>query len=104
MSTELERLAYEAALRGLDKQEGLLEGLRARTGVVLAAASVGISLLGQPAFQGEGPKGLALLGLMAFVIAGAASVFILVPTKKLVFAEDGPRVYEGLFDVRNRRE
>lgn len=36
MAGEFEKLAYEAALRGLDKQERLLEELRTRTGMLLA--------------------------------------------------------------------
>jgi hypothetical protein len=51
MAGEFEKLAYEAALRGLDKQEGLLEALRTRTGVLLAASSLAASFLGQQAFQ-----------------------------------------------------
>jgi hypothetical protein len=47
MAGEFEKLAYEAALRGLDKQEGLLEELRTRTGVLLAASSLAASFLGQ---------------------------------------------------------
>lgn len=43
MAGEFEQLAYEAALRSLDKQERLLEELRARTGVLLAASSIAAS-------------------------------------------------------------
>jgi hypothetical protein len=32
--SELEELAYELALRSLEQQERVLEGLRARTGVL----------------------------------------------------------------------
>jgi hypothetical protein len=46
MAGEFEKLAYEAALRGLDKQENLLEELRTRTGVLLAASSLAASFLG----------------------------------------------------------
>jgi hypothetical protein len=49
MAGEFEKLAYEAALRGLDKQEGLIEELRTRTGVLLAASSLAASFLGQQA-------------------------------------------------------
>jgi hypothetical protein len=35
-----ERLAYEAALQALDKQERLIDELRNRTGLLLAAASL----------------------------------------------------------------
>jgi hypothetical protein len=43
---DFEKLAYEEAVRGLDKQETLLEALRARTGVLLAASSIATSFLG----------------------------------------------------------
>ena len=38
--SDLERLAHDTALRALDKQERVLEELRARTGGLLAAASL----------------------------------------------------------------
>lgn len=97
---EFEKLAYEAALRGLDKQEGLLEELRSRTGVLLAASSLAASFLGQQAFRDPSPRGLALTSLGAFVISIAASVYILLPKKNLIFAESGSGLYEGLFTVR----
>jgi hypothetical protein len=46
MPVDLERLAYDAALRALDKQERLVEELRARTRVLLAASSLVVSFLG----------------------------------------------------------
>lgn len=89
MTGEFEKLAYEAALRGLDKQEGLLEELRTRTGVLLAASSLAASFLGQQGFQQPSPRGLAITALIAFVASIAASVFILLPKKNLIFAESG---------------
>ncbi len=101
MTAEFEHLAYEAALRGLDKQEGLLEELRARTGVLLAASSLAASFLGQQAFQDPSPRGLVIAALVAFVVSIGASVFILLPKKKLIFAESGAGLYEGLYAVRD---
>ncbi len=101
MAGEFEKLAYEAALRGLDKQERLLEELRSRTGVLLAASSLAASFLGQQAFQNPSPRGLAIASLGAFVISIAASVFILLPKKELIFAEAGSGLYEGLYAVRD---
>jgi hypothetical protein len=49
--SDLERIAYESAVRALDKQETVLEELRARTGVLLAASSLAASLLGGRAFD-----------------------------------------------------
>jgi hypothetical protein len=102
MAGEFEKLAYEAALRGLDKQEGLLEELRSRTGVLLAASSLAASFLGQRAFQNPSPRGLAIAALVAFVVSIAASVFILLPKKNLIFAEAGAGLYEGPLCISRR--
>jgi hypothetical protein len=42
---ELAHIAYESAIRALDKQERVLEELRARTAVLLAGSSLAVSLL-----------------------------------------------------------
>ena len=59
------------------------------------------SFLGQPAFRHPHPRGLAILALAAFVFSIAASVFILLPKKNLIFAEAGAGLYEGLYSVRD---
>jgi hypothetical protein len=46
VSGDLEKLAYDSALRALDKQEKVLEELRARTGILLATSSLAASFLG----------------------------------------------------------
>jgi hypothetical protein len=97
---DFEKLAYEAALRSLDKQEGLLEELRSRTGVLLAASSLAASFLGQQAFQHPHPGGLVATALVAFVVSIGACVFILLPKKDLIFSERGAGLYEGLYAVR----
>lgn len=74
---------------------------RTRTGVLLAASSLAASFLGQQAFQNPTPRGLAIAALVAFVVSIAASVFILLPKKNLVFAEAGAGLYEGLYAFRN---
>lgn len=101
MAGEFERLAYEAALRGLDKQEGLLEELRTRTGVLLAASSLGASFLGQQAFQDPHPQTFAIIALVAFVVSIGASVYILLPKESLFFSGAGAGLYENLYAVRN---
>lgn len=101
MVGEFEKLAYDTALRGLDKQESLLEELRSRTGVLLAASSLAASFLGQQAFQHPSPRSLAIVALAAFICSIAASVFILLPKKDLIFAEAGAGLYEGLYAVRD---
>ncbi len=101
MAGEFEKLAYEAALRGLDKQEGLLKELRTRTGVLLAASSLAASFLGQQAFQHPSPRVLATAALIAFVVSIVASVSILMPKENLFFSEAGAGLYEGLYSVRD---
>lgn len=101
MAGEFEKLAHDAALRGLDKQEGLLEELRSRTGVLLAASSLAASFLGQQAFRDPSPRALAIIALAAFVISIGASVFILLPKKNLIFSERGAGLYEGLYALRD---
>jgi hypothetical protein len=100
---DFEKLAYELALRGLDKQENLLEELRARTGVLLAVSSLAASFLGQQAFRHPSPPGLALVALASFVVSVAAGVFILVPGKRLYFSIRGRGLLDRLYAVRGDR-
>src|SRR4029453_10198508 len=97
-----ERGAYEAAQRALDKQERLLEELRSRTGLLLAAASLAASFLGREAFARDPKRGLALAAVLAFLPAVGGSVYILLPKRnRFVFALVGAGLYEGLYAVRD---
>lgn len=100
MAGEFEQLAYQAALRSLDKQERLLEELRARTGVLLAASSIAASFLGQQAFQEPRTGALVVVALVAFLVSMGASVFILMPKRGLIFAEAGIELFERLYPTR----
>jgi hypothetical protein len=100
MEAEFERLAYETALRGLDKQEELLRELRSRTGVLLAAASLAASFLGTDAFQDPSSVVLVAFALVAFITSIGASVYILTPKGELTFSQAGSGLYEGLFAYR----
>ena len=101
MSGELERLAYESAVRALDKQERVLEELRSRTGILLAACSLAASLLGGSAFPDFSPVLLGVLALAASRVSLGASLLILVPREGFVFALSGPAIYEQLFEFRD---
>lgn len=96
MTADLEKLAYDAALRALDKQERLVEELRARTGLVLAASSVSASLFGPHGFKGPGPVPLACLAIIGFVVSVAAAIFVLLPREDLVFSVRGVPLFDGL--------
>ncbi len=97
---DLERIAYESAVRALDKQEKVLEELRARTGILLGASSLVVSLLGGSAF--DGPKSVVLLvfALATFVVSLGASLFVLLPRQGFVFSLSGPEIYERLYEFR----
>lgn len=97
-----ERLSYEAAQRALDKQERLLEELRSRTGLLLAAASLAASFLGREAFASDPKRGFAFVALIAFLVAVGASVYVLLPkSEKFIFALVGAGLYEGLYEVKD---
>ena len=98
---EYERLAFDAALRALDKQEALLDELRGRTGALMAASALAASFLGAEALEDPAP-GLAAVALLAFVASVGASVFILVPRRdRFTFSISGPGLYEGLYEIRD---
>jgi hypothetical protein len=91
----LEELAYAAALRRLDKQEHLVAELPGAIAVVLAAASVIASFLGQRASG-------ALVGssVVALAVVISASVYILAPRRRLVFAVSAGRIYDDAAGAR----
>lgn len=99
--SELERIAYETAIRALDKQEKVLEELRARTGILLGASSLAVSLLAATALDGSRPVTLIVLALAAFVVSLLASLFVVIPRDGFVFALNGPEVYEELYEFRD---
>jgi hypothetical protein len=93
MTERAEKLSYEAAQAALDKQEKLLEELRARAGVLLATSCLATSFLGQQVFQDPRPKILAAIALIAFAVATTACVFILHPKQDLIFVSEPDAMY-----------
>jgi hypothetical protein len=101
VDSSLAQIAFEASLRSLDKQETLLEELRARTGLLLAASSLAVSFVGRPVFQSADTVVL-VLGLIAFAISIAASVYVLLPKPaRFVFSLEGSAVYEQLYEFED---
>jgi hypothetical protein len=97
---DLATIAYEASLRRLDKQEQSLTEIRARTGLLLAAASLAASFLGPPAIEAE-PRAVAVLALAGFALTIGVSLYVLMPKRNLVFALVGSHVYEELYEFRD---
>ena len=103
MATGLATIAFDAATRALDKQERVLEELRSRTGVLLAASSLAAAFLGRPALD-EARDGLAVVALAAFAISIAACVYVLLPKSTFYFALSGKYVFENLYEYRDDAE
>jgi hypothetical protein len=58
VSQEAERIVYEESVRALGQQRELLDGLRNRSGTLLAAASVATAFLSAQALLGDQPIGV----------------------------------------------
>lgn len=99
--SDFERIAFEASLRALDKQESLLDELRARTGVLLAAATVAASLLGEAALSGDPSPVLAIVAGVSFLGAVLGSIYVLLPKDDLIFALAGRSLYEGFHEHKD---
>jgi len=83
------KIIYEEAVRGWSLQSSVLDELRGRTGVLLAAASVAAALLGSADITKH--KTFTLLGtiaLVAFCVVVVLCVYILWPTKDWIFTHD----------------
>lgn len=90
----LEELAYGLSLRALEQQERVLEELRARTGVLLAATALVASFLGGRALASDASPWFTLPGVAAATASILLAVYLLAPKSKLEFALDGAAVYE----------
>jgi hypothetical protein len=97
----LAQLSYEAAVRALDLQERAVEQLRSRTGILLATSSVTASFLGGETIQHRGNVGtLGALALVSLVVSVLLCVYVLLPKQDFVFSQNGPAIFESLFDVK----
>ena len=73
----LEELAYALALRALEQQERVLEELRERTGVLLAATALVASFLGGRALASDATPWITLPGVGAAVASILLAVYLL---------------------------
>jgi hypothetical protein len=70
-------LAYREAVRALEHQRAEATGLQTRAGMLLAAASISISLLGRDAF--DALHALAWLGVLCFALLSLCVLAIVWP-------------------------
>jgi hypothetical protein len=94
VATELDELAYDLSLRSLSQQEGLLNEVRARTGILLAATAIAISLLGGRALDDGQRTALDLAGVALGVTSFLLSVYVLAPKGQFSFSPQGAEAYE----------
>lgn len=101
-SAELAELAFEQSQRRLDKQERVLEELRARTAILLAASSLAASFLGREAFGDSGWDALAVAAGVSFLVTMLAAVYVLLPRRRFVFSLIGSALYEQFYDLEQQ--
>lgn len=94
MATTLEEFAYDLSLRSLTQQEALLNEVRARTGVLLAATAIAISLLGGRALDDGARTILDLTGVGLGTVSFFLSVYVLAPKGRFSFNPHGWEAYE----------
>lgn len=87
MAESIEEFSYELTANALAEQERAVAALRARSGTILAAASIAGSFLGTKASHGS-LDGWAIAALITFVLCLASAVWVLLP-HQFVFAVRG---------------
>ena len=76
----ISRLRYQEAVRGIDNQRGALRELRARTGMLITAATISSSFLGSTAATGHpGFPVRFLWGIIPFGISIGLALIMLMP-------------------------
>jgi hypothetical protein len=80
------KIIYEEAVRGWSLQSSVLDELRSRTGVLLAAASVAVALLGSSDIsKHEGFTTLGWFAIGAFGVTLGLCLYVLFPTRGWIF-------------------
>jgi hypothetical protein len=80
VSEEAERLVYEESVRALGQQRELLDGLRNRSGILVAATSVATAFLSAQALvPHEDLDGLAWSAIILFCTVVLLSLAVLIP-------------------------
>lgn len=92
----LEEVTYEAGRDALADQEGLVSGIRQRTGTLLAAQALVASFLGGTAIKAHGFHVWEWLAVVALVAGLVLAAVVLAPWK-LTFAVDARVLYSQLY-------
>jgi hypothetical protein len=93
--TRLEEITYDAGRAALADQEVLVNGIRQRTGTLLAAQALVASFFGGPAIESEGFDVLTWSAVAALVVGLVLAAGVLAPWR-LQFAIDARVIYRRL--------
>jgi len=93
----LEEVVFQAGRDALSDQDGIVSGLRQRTGTLLAAHALVASFLGATTVKAKGLHGFSWAALAALVLGLIISAALL-SNWKLRFALDAPDLYAELYD------
>ena len=94
-------VAYEAAVNALTHQSAALDELRARTGVLLAAASVSTAFLGSEALKSSNASAFDWLAVVCFFGVGTAAVCILWPREGWKFVVDPAILVQSYIEIED---
>jgi hypothetical protein len=78
---QLYKVAYDEAVRALSEQQGAIDNLRARAGLIFSTAAITTSFLGAQALRGAGLSFYSWLALLSFLAMAATSLATLWPRK-----------------------
>ena len=73
------KVAYDEAVRALSQQQGMIDSMRTRAGLLLSAAAITTSFLGAQALNDGSPDIATWLALASFVGLSSAALAILWP-------------------------
>jgi drug/metabolite transporter (DMT)-like permease len=90
------KLAYDESIRALQQQSSVLDDLRTRTGIVLAALSITAGFLGAKALENPGLTTWSWAAIVCFALAGVFSLCVLWPSGKWSFTSNAKIILEDL--------
>jgi hypothetical protein len=93
----LEEIVFQAGRDALSDQDGVVTGIRQRTGTLLAAHALVASFLGATTVKSKGLHGFSWAALVALLLGLIISA-VLLSNWKLRFAVDAPDFYAELYD------
>lgn len=93
----LEEIVFQAGHDALADQDGVVGGIRQRTGTLLAAHALVASFLGATTVKARGLHGFSWAALVALLL-GLIIAAVLLSNWKLRFAIDAPDLYAELYD------